>query len=189
MVTLATQLRHATGGDVRFSTVPIADPSFRAGSAGAVALWDEAGAKALFDGMRSDAAPAKRARQPAAARLGVPPDQVRVQVYNGSGIVGLGTRAGHALTGIGFVSAGPAQNWRTNDVTQTLLRYDTRYTESIKTLSAAVPGARLVPVPGLGRTLQVVTGSTFTGVHAVRVASATPAGTPAERTASADPCA
>jgi hypothetical protein len=73
---------------------------------------------------------------------------------------------------------------------RTTLRYDSRYTESIKTVAAAVPGSRLVPVPGLGRTLQVVVGRSYDGARAVRLAApagaAAVGGTP--RTADADPC-
>jgi LCP family protein required for cell wall assembly len=187
IVSLATQLRHAKGRDVRFRTVPIADPSYRAGSAGAVALWDEAGARELFTSMREDRATPRdhRAGRP---RLTVPPDQIRVQVYNGSGVVGLGGRVSQQLSAHGFAVAGPAQNWSSN-VARTMLRYDARYSQSIKTLAAALPGARLVPVTGLGRTLQVVTGTSYRGTRAVQVASVAGPGTAdTERTAAADPC-
>jgi LytR cell envelope-related transcriptional attenuator len=188
MVGLATQLRHATGGDVRFRTVPVADPSYRAKDGQSVALWDTTAAGELFQAMREDRRPA-RARRTGAARLTVPQDQIRVQVYNGSATVGLGTQASRQLADGGFAVAGVAQNWRTSSVGRTMLRYDTRYSESIKTLAAAVPGARLVPVAGLGRTLQVVIGAQYDGVRTVHVAA--PAGTPGapvERTADADPC-
>lgn len=191
LVLLGTELRHASGKDVRFRTVPIADPSYRAGGAGAVALWDQAGARALFTAMRTDS---RQARAPkgggGGAALTVAPAQIRVQVFNGSSTVGRGTLASTRLAATGFAMAGPAQNWRTTTVAQTVIRYDSRYTDSIRTLAAAVPGARLVAVPGLGRTLQVVTGAQFAGVRAVHVAGATDAsGAPADgRTAAADPC-
>ena len=116
-----------------------------------------------------------------------------MQVYNGSKTVGLGTSASQELSGRGFDMAGPAQNWRTNGVGRTILRYDARYSDSIKTLAAAVPGARLVAVPGLGHTLQVVIGSQYTGTHAVDVSAANVPGvgaaeTAAGRAADADPC-
>ncbi|MGH8894389.1 MAG: hypothetical protein ACRDWY_13960, partial [Actinomycetes bacterium] len=70
------------------------------------------------------------------------------------------------------------------------LRYDSRYTESIKTVAAALPGSRLVAVPGLGRTLQVVVGTSYAGTRAVRVAA--PSGVHAAmtdaRTAGDSPC-
>lgn len=190
LVRLGTQLRHVSGKDIEFQTVPVADPSFRAPDGSAVALWDEAAATELFTSLRTDTPPA-RDRTPRKDRPTVPPAQVRVQVYNGVGTPGLGTAASGELANRGFDVAGPAQDWRRSGVTRTTLRYDSRYTESIKTLSAALPGSRLVAVDGLGRTLQVVLGRSYAGTRAVHVR--TPAGAPsasgAPRTAAADPCA
>lgn len=185
LVELGTQLRHISGGDIRFQTVPVANPSFRAPGAGAVALWDESAAVELFRSLRTDVPPAKD-RTPREQRPTVPPAQVRVQVYNGVGTPGLGTTASQELVHRGFDIAGPAQDWRRTGVERTTIRYDSVYTESIKTLAAALPGARLVPVEGLGRTLQVVVGSSYAGTRAVRVAAPGPAGP--GRTAGTDPC-
>ncbi|MGH8968515.1 MAG: LCP family protein [Actinomycetes bacterium] len=191
LVELATRSRHLSGRQVRFLTVPIADPSHRSGDVGAVALWDERAAAGLFASLRDDRAPARRERRNAASPT-VPPSQVRVQVYNGAGIDGLGSTATRDLTATGFAAAGPAQNWTTTDVRRTVIRYDARYTESIKTLARALPGARLEKVVGLGRTLQVVVGSSYDGARAVRVVArpaSTGAAAPARpRTADDDPC-
>ncbi len=193
LVTLGTELRHASGKDVRFRTVPIANPSYRVRGAGAVALWDAAAAKTMFTAMREDTSTGHLGKQKGDSALTIPPAQISVQVYNGSKTVGLATSASQELSGRGFDIAGPAQNWRTNGVGRTILRYDARYSDSIKTLAAAVPGARLVAVPGLGHTLQVVIGSQYTGTHAVDVSAANVPGisaaeTAAGRAADADPC-
>ena len=193
LVALATELRHASGKDVRFSTVPIANPSYQVRGAGAVALWDDAAASKVFTSMREDTKPRRPGGKNGASSLSIPPDQISVQVYNGSMSVGLGTQASQELSGRGFAIAGPAQNWRTRAVGRTILRYDARYSDSIRTLAAAVPGARLVAVPGLGHILQVVLGSQYHGTHAVQVtASASATGVGAAdaqgRTANADPC-
>lgn len=188
LVELGTQLRHISGEDIRFQTVPVANPSFRAPGAGAVALWDETAAGQLFGSLRTDV-PLVTERTPRGQRPTVPTGQVRVQVYNGVGTPGLGTTASQELAHRGFDVAGPAQDWRRTGVTRTTIRYDSVYTESIKTLAAALPGARLVPVDGLGRTLQVVIGSSYDGTRVVRVHTATGAGaTGAGRTAGSDPC-
>ena len=198
LVSLGTQLRHVSGRDIRFQTVPVANPSHRTRSGESVALWDDEAAAALFTGMREDDPPPER-RKPRGDRelATVAPARVRVQVYNGAGTAGLGTRATGELAARGFDMIGPAQNWRRTGLARTVLRYDTRYTQSIKTLSAALPGSRLVAVPGLGRTLEVVAGRSYAGARAVRTgpppgppsglpAGATSAGGP--RTADADPC-
>ena len=193
LVALGTQLRHASGKDVRFRTVPIANPSYSVRGAGAVALWDDAAASNLFTSMREDTSPRRTGGKNGASSLAIPPDQISVQVYNGSTSVGLGTQASQELSGAGFAIAGPAQNWRTKAVGRTILRYDARYSESIRTLAAAVPGARLEAVPGLGHILQVVLGSQYGGTRAVQVtASASATGVGAAdapgRAANADPC-
>ncbi len=188
MVALGTRLRHVSGRDISFRTVPVADPSYRSRSAGSVARWDDAAATELFASMRDDSPPA-RERAPRRGRPTVAPSQVRVQVFNATSTAGLGARAGDELARRGFDVAGPAQNWRRSDVSRTTVRFDSRYTESIKTVAAALPEARVESVPGLGRTLQVVVGSSYAGTRAVRVAA--PSGGSAAgdgRTAAADPC-
>ncbi len=172
LVRLGTRLRHVSGSDIRFRTVPVADPSHRSRSAGSVALWDAEAAEAVFTAMREDSArsrPAGRAERPS-----VPPSGVRVQVYNGGGTPGLGSRASADLAAEGFTVSGPAQNWDRTGLARTTVRFDARYTESIKTVAAALPGARLVAVADLGRTMQVVVGTSYDGTRAVRVAAASP---------------
>ena len=189
LMALGTRLRHVSGADIRFQTVPVADPSFRTESGESVARWDEAASTALFTAMREDSAPERR-RKPARRDLTVAPSRVRVQVFNGAGTAGLGGRASSDLGNRGFDVVGPAQNWRRGGLGRTTVRYDTRYSESIKTVAAALPAARLVAVPGLGSTMEVVVGRSYAGTEAVRVAA--PAGLPAAvdepRTADADPC-
>lgn len=195
---LGLELRHVSPGDIRFRTVPIANPSFRAPDGSAVAQWDAAAAAELFTALRTDR-PVTRDRLPPTQRPTVPPAQVRVQVYNGVGTPGLGTRASQELAHRGFDVAGPALDWRRGRVGRTTIRYDSDYTESIKTAAAALPGARLVAVDGLGRTLQVVLGRSYDGTRAVQVrapqgadvlrtgdADGAPMGKPL--TAAADPC-
>lgn len=172
LVNLATQLRHVPGGAIRFLTVPIADPSARpGGGVGAVAQWDAAPAQALFAGLRNDlgAGPRDDLSAPTSApKVTVAPALVRVRVYNGVGTPGLGSRAVRDLAARGFDVVGAAANWTSRGATATLIRYDSAYTESIKTLVAALPGARLESVAGLGRTMEVVVGSAYAGVGAVQ---------------------
>ena len=171
LVKLGTRLRHVSGDDIRFRTVPVANPSFRSASAGAVALWDDQAAGAVFTAMRDDSARPHHGTS-RAQRATIPPSSVHVQVYNGAGTPGLGSRASADLAADGFTVDGPAANWSRTGVTRTTVRFDARYTESIKTVAAAIPGAKLVPVAGLGRTMQVVVGTTYAGAKPVRVSAA-----------------
>jgi len=190
LVELATQLRHVSGRDVRFRTVPVADPSYRPGRIGAVALWDDHAADDIFAAMREDRGPRKKSPR-SAATVTVAPDQVRIRVFNGAGVAGLGARAAGDLAARGFAVTGPAENWTATDLSRTVIRYDARYTETVKTLAAALPGATLEEVTGLGRTQQVVVGSGYDGARAVRADPPAAAGSApgtGEHSAADDPC-
>ena len=92
LVRLGTRLRHVSGRDIRFRTVPVANPSYRAAGAGSVALWDAQAAADVFAAMREDTArPHAGAGRDGAGRPTVAPAQIRVQVYNGGGTPGLGS--------------------------------------------------------------------------------------------------
>lgn len=188
MVALATQIRHVSSKDVRFRTVPVSDPSYRPGQIGAVALWDEQAAGEMFDAMRLDSAPEPSATKAGKAAVTVAPAEIHVRVFNGAGTAGLGARATEDLAARGFQVAGPAQNWRRSGLARTVVRYDARYTESVKTLAASLPGARLEKVTGLGRTQEIVVGSSYDGVRAVRVKAQRAIGSAGGRTAADDPC-
>jgi hypothetical protein len=106
-----------------------------------------------------------------------------VQVQNGSGVAGLGARADRLLRGEGFATSGYASNAPGPDAAaRTVVRYDPRWDESVRTLAAALPRAQLVPVPNLGGTMQVVLGKDFTGVARIAPAK-TPAPPPATSSA------
>ena len=178
LVRLGTRLRHVSGGDVQFRTVPVANPSAMMAGLGSVALWDKASADTVFASMRSDSPRLTIRVARAHSRPTVVPAQIRMQVYNGTAKAGLGSIANADLAARGFETAGPAQNWRTTTVTQTTIRFDTRWTESIKTVAAALPGSRLVAVPDLGPTMQVVIGTSYAGARAVSASAPSTATSP-----------
>ena len=70
----------------------------------------------------------------------------------------------------------------------TVIRYDDRYSESVKTLEAAIPGAQLVPVEGLGRTFEVTVGNGWTGAQKVTVSAKPSSSSNQPRTAADDIC-
>ncbi|MDQ0308671.1 LCP family protein required for cell wall assembly [Kitasatospora herbaricolor] len=199
LVTLATRLRGLSAGNTDFATVPLGVLDHQVPGWGSTVLWDQAGAKALFDAVRAGrplvaapaappsaaAAPAPAgAAPPAAPAPAVPPEQVHVQVLNGAGVAGLGARVDADLRRAGFATTGaPANASAGETAARTVVRHDPRWDESARTLAAALPGAELVAVPGLGGTLQVVAGSDYQGVAAppgpgaAAPAAATPAAT------------
>jgi len=154
-----------------------------------VVLLDDAKNAVLFDQLRQDRAPGSPATAPAmaappAAPLIVAPAAIRVRVFNGSGIPGLGRKAATALATLGFTISGAASSRGTGG-TQTTISYGPTRADSARTLAAALPGSSLAPDPTLGRTLQVVIGSSYTSAHPVTISSA-PA-TPAAAAASSAP--
>jgi len=110
---LALRLRGFSAGGVLFSTVNIADIGGRVHGADVVLLDDTKNA-VLFDQLRQDHAPGTPAATPApnaappAVPLIVAPAAIRVRVYNGSDIPGLGRKAATELAAQGFHISGAA---------------------------------------------------------------------------------
>jgi hypothetical protein len=123
----------------------------------------------------------------------VPPGAVRVKVYNGSGINGLGRKADGELAAVGFQTVGTPET-RGTGASKTVVLYGPDKADSARTLAAAIPGSTTQLDPSLGRVLQVVIGSEYKGVQPVKVTRA-PSGTPEVSaspkvvTALDDPCA
>ena len=84
---------------------------------------------------------------------------------------------------------------RGTGATGTVVRYGPSKTDSARTVVAAIPGATLEAAPELGNVLEVVVGSSYTGVKPVTVTPAKPSAAPAASatpkvvTALDDPCA
>ncbi|MEV7181855.1 LCP family protein [Kitasatospora sp. NPDC093679] len=178
LLDFASRLKDLSAASADFATVPVSDVDHQVPGWGSTVLWDTKAAKALFDTVRQGkpltghAAPAPSA-SPAAAGT-VPAGQIRVQVLNGTGLTGLGFRVDEELRRAGFATTGTPSN-ADAVTTRTAVRYDPRWDESAKTLAAALPGAELVPVPGLGATLQVVVGGDYRGPAAPSGAPSAPA--------------
>ncbi|MET9617823.1 LCP family protein [Kitasatospora indigofera] len=207
MVTLATRLRGLSAGTTDFATVPLGVLDHQVPGWGSTVLWDQAGAKALFDAVRAGrplvaapaaptggaSAPAPAAPAPTATPVpapAVPPEQVHVQVLNGAGVAGLGARVDADLRRAGFATTGTPVNAPGGEASaRTVVRHDPRWDESARTLAAALPGAELVAVPGLGGTLQVVAGSDYQGPAAPPPAATPAAATPSPPAAAPTPTA
>ncbi len=144
--------------------MPVADLSARR-SKQLIVLLDDARTTELFARLRDDVPPGTgpaAPEPPAQDRLIVAPDAVRVQVYNGAGVTGLGRRAYDDLAAVGFRMAGTPGN-RGSGATVTTVYHGPDRVDSAWALAAAIPGARTELDPALGRTLDVVVGSSYTG--------------------------
>ena len=168
MKDLALRARGFDSGGVLFVTVPVADSNARIGGASVVKL-DDAAAEEVFAALRRDEAPGTPEKAtPTSSNLIVKPANVRVRVYNGSGVSGLARRAFNELAGVGFATTGTPTN-RGTGAKDTVIYYGPTKADSARTLQAAIPGSKLVEDPSLQRTLEVVVGSDYPGAKAVTV--------------------
>jgi LCP family protein required for cell wall assembly len=198
LMDLGLRFKNFNAGGVAFTTVPVTDSSgFREGQS--VVLLDEAKASELFDKIRRDVPPNVPDEPDPDAEptqpLIVAPENIRVRVFNGAGINGLGRQASQALEGVGFQIVGAAAD-RGSDATETVVLHGPDKADSARTLAAAlVPRATTRLDPSLGRTLDVVVGTDFERAQQVTVTGAPkPAPTAASSaapvlTAAQDPCA
>ena len=153
---LATSLRNFSPKKVTFTTVPVADANYRVPGLGSTLLWDVPAAQELFTTINQDK-PVGDSRDEKSLK----PSEVTVQVLNGSGTAGLGSKTKRELEKSGFQSAGTAKT-APEPADRTTIRYSGS-DAAAKTLAKAVPGAQFQKVDGLGDTVELVIGKDFTG--------------------------
>ena len=194
---LALRFRNFNSGGVAFTTVPVATTNgFRERQS--VVLLDEAKTAEFFDQIRRDIPPNEPKPDGAkpAQPLIVAPGAVRVRVFNGAGINGLGRKASSDLETVGFQIVGAASD-RGTEGTETVVLHGPDKADSARTLAAAItPGATVRLDPTLDRTLELVVGSSYTGAKQVTVTgqpkpqpTGGAASPPPVVTAAEDPCA
>ena len=193
---LALRLRGFSAGGVIFSTVPVSNiGAYR--NRESVVLIDDAKAAVFFGDLRRDVAPGTPTPEPsgtlvASQPLIVAPGSVRVTVYNGAGVAGLGRRAAADLATVGFTVVGTPTN-RGTGLSGTTVFYGPDKADSARTLAAALPGSTLQADATLGNIVEVVIGSGYTPAVAVTLTAPTspqPTSAPAKVvTAQDDPCA
>jgi hypothetical protein len=91
----------------------------------------------------------------------VDPKSMKIQVVNGSGQGALPTNTSNALQHLGFQVVSVDKAAAKAD--QTTVRYAPGREAQARTLSAAVPGSKLVEDPSLAGAVQLVTGPEFSG--------------------------
>ncbi|MFJ8670207.1 LCP family protein [Streptomyces sp. NPDC093600] len=170
---LAKAMRGFTPASSEFVSVPLGDMSFPVKGIGTTVKWDAAEAQKLFQSLREDRPLAGHrppaAKGPKAVAVEVAPKEVRVQVYNGTRTNGLGRKLDDALHATGFDTTRAPRTAAGPERARTLVEYDPGWDRSAKSLAAALPGAELRAVKGLGGTMRVTAGRDYKGVTAVRV--------------------
>ena len=171
---LAGRMQGLDAGGVQFTTVPIKGIEERGGRLGSVVALDEGKGEELFGALRRDepsgaaSPPAGAAPTQAAEPLTIAPGSIRVRVYNGSGVAGLGRKNAADLSEIGFQVVGTPTN-RGADARDTVVRHGPTRADSARTVAAAIPGSRIEPDPALDKRIEVVVGSSYTGARPVKV--------------------
>ncbi|MGQ4515292.1 LCP family glycopolymer transferase [Streptomyces sp. DW26H14] len=180
LLALGEAMRGFSLSSSEFASVPLAAHGVTLKGIGSAVKWDPVKAKKLFADLRADKplSPPRPAGAPAGRRatvVDVPPRQIRVQVYNGTAVDGLGSRVDDALKATGFDTTRRPETKPALKAARTVVEYDPRWDRSARSLATALPGSRLKAVKGQGATLKVVAGTDFTKVAPVRAEEA-PAG-------------
>ncbi|WP_435797154.1 LCP family protein [Streptomyces microflavus] len=179
MLALGKAMKDFSPASSEFTSVPVGNPSFPVKGIGSTVQWDAAKSKKLFQALREDKplAPAKpkpaadAPKKAQATLVDVAPEEIRVQVYNGTPKDGLGKDVDAGLRATGFNTTDAPLNGKLRDLRRTLVTYDPRWDRSAKSLAAALPGSELRAVKGQGATMEVTAGSDFTKVRPVRAES------------------
>ncbi len=171
MLDLGRAMRSFSPSSSEFTTVPLATAGQMIPGIGSTLKWDPAKATKLFDTLRGDRPLADHRNGPKAILVGVSPQQIRVQVENGTATPGLGKRVDTALKASGFLTTGApvdVPNAAASPAARTVISFDPRWDRSAKSLATALPGSELRMVRGLGPTLKVTAGADYRAVRPVR---------------------
>jgi LCP family protein required for cell wall assembly len=162
---LASQMQSITAGNIQFQTVPYVGDDTDPQGRYILRLQDEDTLHQFFADLSADPKPeSETSAAPTTAPATVDPSQVKVAVFNGSGVSGLAGQTATELQAKGFTitSTGNADKM---DYTASEIRYAASEQAQAATLSAVVPGATQSQVDDLPPgTVQLVIGSDFNGI-------------------------
>ncbi|MDT0304571.1 LCP family protein [Streptomonospora wellingtoniae] len=181
---LAGQLRSVRLDDVTLTTVPVERTDFWTPHGDVAVTWDQQAAATMFarinadkplgGGESGDSGPAsggdRKGDEPR-------PADVSLQVFNGTGIPGLGAEVSRAFSDAGFRVASPARNWSDSEVPETVLRHAPDNRAQAEAVAEAVPGSSLEEDPGLGDRIEVVVGFNYREVDAPEATEPASSGT------------
>jgi LCP family protein required for cell wall assembly len=172
LLDLGRAMRNFSPSSSEFTTVPIEQLDYVVKGLGSTLKWDAAKAGQLFQKLRDDEPLTVHKARPAALRVDVAPQQIQVQVENGTTTAGLGKRVDSALAATGFRTTQRPTSARDLTTRRTVVSYDPRWDRSAQSLAAALPGAELRAVTGQGPLLRVTAGTDYKQVRRVRAQDA-----------------
>jgi LCP family protein required for cell wall assembly len=161
---LALSLKDLRPNDVTFVTMP-----WTPNSDGATVTLNKDKAQPIFEAIKNDTAwPPKGSSGEKAVLLKTPPENIRVNVLNGTTTPNLGKKVAKQLKKQGYIVQ-DISNADTTDYTQTTVEYSPDYDMSAKTLAASTGAQVLDSKKKLGGTLNLIVGSDFTAVVPVEI--------------------
>ncbi|GAA1773280.1 LCP family protein [Streptomonospora arabica] len=173
---LAGQLRGVGLGDVTLTTVPVGRTDFWTPHGDVAVTWDQQAAAKMFARINADkplggGGSGGSASGGGEEDAGPRPADVSLQVFNGTGIPGLGAEVSRAFSDAGFRVPSPARNWSSSEVAETVLRHAPDNKAQARMVAETVPGSSLVEDPGLGDRIEVVVGFNYREVDAPETAA------------------
>ncbi|WP_445026437.1 LCP family protein [Streptomyces sp. SAS_270] len=168
LLDLGRAMRNFSPASSEFTTVPIGRMGYVVKGIGSTLKWDDAKSGKLFRALRDDKPLAPHKVRNKALRVDVAPQQIQVQVQNGTATEGLGKRVDSALRGTGFRTTRQPANAPDRTLKRTVVAYDPRWDRSAKSLAAALPGCELRAVKGQGPLMKVLAGADFKQIRRVR---------------------
>ncbi|MFE9765839.1 LCP family protein [Streptomyces sp. NPDC005808] len=168
LLDLGRAMRDFSPSSSEFTTVPIGQMGYVVKGVGSTLKWDPAKSAKLFQALRDDKPLAVHKPRSNPLRVDVAPQQIRVQVENGTATSGLGKRVDSALAATGFRTTRQPVNAKDRTLKRTVVWYDPRWDRSAKSLAAALPGSELRADKGRGPLLKVTAGADFKEVRKVR---------------------
>ncbi|WP_443058383.1 LCP family protein [Streptomyces sp. NBC_00775] len=168
LLDLGRAMRNFSPSSSEFTTVPIGQMGFAVKGIGSTLKWDPAKSQKLFQALRDDKPLAVHKAGPRALRVDVAPQQIQVQVENGTATAGLGKRVDSALAATGFRTTHRPTSAVDRTLRRTVVSYDPGWDRSAQSLATALPGAELRAVQGQGPVLKVTAGADFKEVRRVR---------------------
>jgi LCP family protein required for cell wall assembly len=185
---LADKLHSMSPAHVQLLTVPL-QPGSRNTPVGNVVTWDPVLAPQLFTDLTRDR-PIGGPESGQTAKVTVPPSSVPLTVLNATSTQGLARSVADQLSADGFAIHATGNAPAGSSPTDVVIRYGPDRADSVRTVAAALPGAKLRADSSYSGPIQVLVGSSFHGVQRVKVvATPAPAGSGISvRTAAQDVC-
>lgn len=152
--------------DVTFTQVPVAQTDYWTDRGDVAVRWNREEAHALFTDINADRPVSQQdASTPEETADERPrPDDIRLQIFNGTDVPGRGEEVRDAFSNAGFETSSRAQNWSSQDVATTVVRHDPGDERAASLLSESIPGSEVREDSTLSEELHIVVGFNFTGV-------------------------